>query len=84
MESSQVHSSDTETRTNGDDTCLLRFLMINGESFRMPFPTDTSVEEVKKHITDNPPRGMFDINYFLFILISKLIQSCANIFYILF
>ena len=77
MESSQVHSSDTETRTNGDDTCLLRFLMINGESFRMTFPTDTSVEEVKKYITDNPPRGMLKSTLvFFFHMISIHLIIC--------
>lgn len=35
--------------------CDLRFLMVNGESFRMCFPKDSSVREVKQALIDKKP-----------------------------
>lgn len=38
--------------------CELRFLMVNGESFRMVVPASSSVQVVKQKVIDEQPTGM--------------------------
>jgi hypothetical protein len=40
--------------------CVLRFLMVNGESFRMSFASKLSVREVKQSIIDQKPKELIE------------------------
>lgn len=46
------------TASGADESqCELRFLMVNGESFRMVVPASSSVQEVKQKVIDERPTG---------------------------
>lgn len=49
-------AEEKQIRT-GKEQCQLRFLIINGESFRLFFPAATTVQHVKQKIIDAQPKG---------------------------
>lgn len=52
-------AAEASTSAAGAKQCNLRFLMVNGESFRLVLPAASTVHQVKQKVIDERPKGMY-------------------------
>jgi Ubiquitin-2 like Rad60 SUMO-like len=57
--STHRHCAASQVEEDGPE-CVLRFLMVNGESFRMSFASKLSVREVKQSVIDQKPSELIE------------------------
>mmetsp|Transcript_25417 Transcript_25417/g.100347 ORF Transcript_25417/g.100347 Transcript_25417/m.100347 type:complete len:110 (+) Transcript_25417:264-593(+) len=59
----EVGTTDPAAVESADDgsECFLRFLLVNGNDFRMEFPARTSIRGVKNAIIKSKPQELVDL-----------------------
>ncbi|KAJ8907056.1 hypothetical protein NDN08_003539 [Rhodosorus marinus] len=59
----EVGTTDPAAVESADDgsECFLRFLLVNGNDFRMEFPSRTSIRGVKNSIIKSKPQELVDL-----------------------
>eukprot|EP00177_Eucheuma_denticulatum_P001009 GFKZ01001837.1.p2 GENE.GFKZ01001837.1~~GFKZ01001837.1.p2 ORF type:complete len:133 (+),score=9.41 GFKZ01001837.1:33-431(+) len=67
--SPSIQSSHDPLSNPEDSTCELRFLMVNGESFRLVLPATASVYQVKQRVIETRPKGTLPLLTFLPFLV---------------